>query len=175
MFERCLLSTYCARHFALYPPFMEFSHSFSVILRNQYSCGIGGNGKPLQCSCLGSPMDRRAWQATVHGVAKTKVHKHNKFALKLPNRIRIHTQVCLTQAHGYSSARNVSRAVRRVVTSYLTRDSHKSQYFSDIFLRLHLMICYKSVGPQGDLSLGRSELCLFLATVFPHLLEVITI
>ena len=26
-----------------------------------------GNGKPLQYSCLGNPMDRRAWWATVHG------------------------------------------------------------------------------------------------------------
>ena len=25
-----------------------------------------GNGNPLQYSCLGNPMDRRAWQATVH-------------------------------------------------------------------------------------------------------------
>ena len=29
-----------------------------------------GNGNPLQCSCLGNPMDRRAWSATVHGVAR---------------------------------------------------------------------------------------------------------
>ena len=28
------------------------------------------NGKPLQYSCLGSPMDRGAWQAMVYGVAK---------------------------------------------------------------------------------------------------------
>ena len=28
-----------------------------------------GNGNPLQYSCLENPMDRRAWQATVHGVA----------------------------------------------------------------------------------------------------------
>ena len=28
------------------------------------------NGNPLQYSCLGNPMDRGAWQATVHGVAK---------------------------------------------------------------------------------------------------------
>ena len=27
-----------------------------------------GNGNPLQYSCLGNPMDRRIWQATVHGV-----------------------------------------------------------------------------------------------------------
>ena len=27
-----------------------------------------GNGNPLQYSCLGNPMDRGEWQATVHGV-----------------------------------------------------------------------------------------------------------
>ena len=30
----------------------------------------GGNRDPLQYSCLENPMDRGAWQATVHGVAK---------------------------------------------------------------------------------------------------------
>ena len=30
-----------------------------------------GNGNPLLYSCLGNPMDRGAWQATVHGVAKS--------------------------------------------------------------------------------------------------------
>ena len=29
-----------------------------------------GNGNPLQHSCLGNPMDRGAWWAIVHGVAK---------------------------------------------------------------------------------------------------------
>ena len=29
-----------------------------------------GNGNPLQYSCLGNPMDRGAWWATVHGMAK---------------------------------------------------------------------------------------------------------
>ena len=28
----------------------------------------GGNGKPFQYSCLGNPLDRGAWRATVHGV-----------------------------------------------------------------------------------------------------------
>ena len=30
----------------------------------------GGNGKPLQSSCLGNPMDRGAWWTTIHGVLK---------------------------------------------------------------------------------------------------------
>ena len=29
-----------------------------------------GNGNPLQYSCLGNPMARGVWWATVHGVAK---------------------------------------------------------------------------------------------------------
>ena len=28
----------------------------------------GGNGNPLQYSCLGNSIDRQAWWATVHGV-----------------------------------------------------------------------------------------------------------
>ena len=29
-----------------------------------------GKGNPLQYSCLGNPVDRGTWQATVHGVSK---------------------------------------------------------------------------------------------------------
>ena len=32
----------------------------------------GGNGNPLQYSCLEKPMDRGAWWATVYGVAKSQ-------------------------------------------------------------------------------------------------------
>ena len=28
------------------------------------------NGNPLQCSCLGNPTDRGAWQATIHEITK---------------------------------------------------------------------------------------------------------
>ena len=30
-----------------------------------------GKGNPFQCSCLENPMDREAWWATVHEVAKS--------------------------------------------------------------------------------------------------------
>ena len=30
----------------------------------------GGNGNPVQYSCLGNPMDRGAWWAAVHGFTK---------------------------------------------------------------------------------------------------------
>ena len=31
----------------------------------------GGNGNPLQYSCLENSIDRGAWRATVHGIAKS--------------------------------------------------------------------------------------------------------
>ena len=39
-----------------------------------YLTGLGGegNGNPLQYSCLENPMDRGAWGAAVHGVAKSR-------------------------------------------------------------------------------------------------------
>ena len=33
-----------------------------------------GNGNALQYSCLENPMDRGAWQATVHSVAQSQTH-----------------------------------------------------------------------------------------------------
>ena len=32
----------------------------------------GGHGNPLQYSCLDNPMNRGAWQATVHRVAESQ-------------------------------------------------------------------------------------------------------
>ena len=57
-----------------------------------------GNGSPLQYFCLGNPIDRGAWQATVHGVTKEsdtvatkqcttrRTHQHRS----LSNRILLH-------------------------------------------------------------------------------------
>ena len=36
-----------------------------------------GNGNPLQYSCLENPVDRGAWQATDHGVAKSRTQLRN--------------------------------------------------------------------------------------------------
>ena len=49
-----------------------------------------GNGNPLQYSCLGNPMDRGAWWATVQGVAKEldmteRVNNNNNTSLRSIN------------------------------------------------------------------------------------------
>ena len=41
----------------------------SLIPESERSLGEG-NGNPLQYSCLGNPMDRGAWWATIHVAAK---------------------------------------------------------------------------------------------------------
>ena len=38
-----------------------------------------GNGNPLQYSCPGNPIDRGAWWATVHGIARRTEHAHRSF------------------------------------------------------------------------------------------------
>ena len=40
-----------------------------------YCCHLkmaGGNGNPLQCSCLENPRDRGAWWAAIYGVAQSR-------------------------------------------------------------------------------------------------------
>ena len=63
--------------------------AFLVLSSKEFACSAGdsgdpvsmtelerspveGNGNPLQYSCLGNPVDRGTWQATVHGVVKSQ-------------------------------------------------------------------------------------------------------
>ena len=54
------------------------THSYYNLVVQSFQCIWGylgiisgeGNGKPLQYSCLENSLDRRAWQATVHEVAR---------------------------------------------------------------------------------------------------------
>ena len=45
----------------------------------------GGHGNPLQYSCLKNPMDRGAWQATVHRVAESDTAEVTEHASTLPS------------------------------------------------------------------------------------------
>ena len=49
-----------------------------------------GNGNPLQYSCQDNPMDRGAWWATVHGVAKRQTC--------LSDRTHTHTRTHITES-----------------------------------------------------------------------------
>ena len=59
-------------------PEPQDNHKFSAFVNTGDVGSILGSGRspgeghdnPLQDSCLGNPMDKEAWRATVHGVAK---------------------------------------------------------------------------------------------------------
>ena len=57
-------------------PNAGYAGHMSLILGSGRSPG-GGNGNPLQYSCLENPVDRGGWQATVHGVAKSRTQLSN--------------------------------------------------------------------------------------------------
>ena len=68
---------------------MAFCYSFLDITDAGSIPGSGrlpgeGNGNLLQYSCMKNPMDKGAWQATIHGVARVR---HN-LATKPPDRLR---------------------------------------------------------------------------------------
>ena len=60
----------------------------------------GKHGNPLQYFCLENPMDRRSWQATVHGVAKsrTRLKQLSTHAFIYISSVQFSsvTQLCLT-------------------------------------------------------------------------------
>ena len=65
-----------------------------------------GNGNPLQFSCLENPMDREAWQSTVHGVTKSQT-RLSDFTHSLTT--RYWTVICLL---GTSTCRHVGKSIQ---------------------------------------------------------------
>ena len=53
------------------PPAMQEAQEMWVQSLDQEDSRGGGNGNPLHYSCLKCLMNRGAWRATVHGVAKS--------------------------------------------------------------------------------------------------------
>ena len=63
-----------------------------MIPRQGRSPGVG-NGNPLQYSCLEHPMDRRPWQATVHGVAMSRMRLSARARAHTHTHTNTHTQI----------------------------------------------------------------------------------
>ena len=58
--------------------YITFKLTTSTGLGRQLTAWAGeGSGTPLQYSCLENPMDGGAWQAAVHGVAKSRTQLSN--------------------------------------------------------------------------------------------------
>ena len=80
----------------------EDSGSMSSILRLGSSLE-GGNGNPLQYSCLENLMDRGAWQARVHGVIRVRHYSATKNKTRLLGPLSdYHTHYLLGKKDGFN-------------------------------------------------------------------------
>ena len=59
-----------------------------------------GHGTPLQYSCLKNPMDRGAWQATVHGVQRVR---HSYICMYTHTHTHTHTHTYISISYIYIS------------------------------------------------------------------------
>lgn len=129
-------------------PFMEFSHNFSVTFW-EISIPVV---ETTPASCLGSPMDS--------SLQRLKFINIINLPLKLPNRIRIHTQVCLTQNMViplHTMFPELSEGLWPLIWPEIPTRANTPQTFSPSTFDDVLQICRSS----GRFILGRSELCLF--------------
>ena len=91
----------------------------------------GGHGNPLQYSCLGNPMDRGAWRATVHRIAEsqTRLTRVNKLTVtNLTNLSPIQAHVDQSTQHIYmNNGGQIERGyeILRYGYSVMTLDFHK--------------------------------------------------
>ena len=82
---------------------------FDLGVRRIPGSGVG-NGNPLQYSCLENSIDRRAWQATIHGVAKSWTGLGHWTHTKVPGILQHSTQKqdCFL-SHRLTSSETVSK------------------------------------------------------------------
>ena len=88
----------------------------SLIPGSGKAIGVG-NGNPLQYSCLETFMDRGAWPATIHGVAKSQVKRRTHiFTLKSMHMNLIH--FCLLRNHCRDTASQAEHNSVRTACSF---------------------------------------------------------
>ena len=109
----------------------------------------GGHGSALWSSCLENSMDRGAWRATVHGVAKSWT---------LLKRLSIHTSRGRMELRSQRALlRRVDPDVRLQVRTWQLRSKgdHRSKFFRKIHLILGHLFC--AGVPSGHLQVP--QLC----------------
>ena len=123
----------------------------SSILRSERSPG-GGNGSPLQYSCLESPMDRGVWWAAVHVVAKSQMTEVT---------LHTHTLTCpLRKSYIVSSVQEAWWS-----TGVYGREAALLSPFPTLLV-LGLNLQY----PYPALLALRAVPCIYIASVWFHLL-----
>ena len=103
----------------------------------------GGHGNPLQYSCLENPMDRGAWQATVHRVAKSWTW------LK-----QLSTHTCTSQTISKILKRrdcfpnSLYKAIITLITKSNNENTQKENYRPMSLMNIHAKILNKTLANQ---------------------------
>ena len=100
------------------------------------------NGNPLQCSCLGNPMDTGAWWPTVHGVEKSQT-RLSDFAFT------------------FHYSRWKFRLQDNTSPSFLNTFNHLSMLIVGIGCYGAMTLCLQSWQSRNPLSMGRSSNSVF--------------
>ena len=113
-----------------------------------------GNGNPLQCSCLENPMDRGAWWATVHGVAKSRTRLSNFTSLSVQSLSRVRLF-----AAPWTAARQASLSITN------SRSLLKLMSIESVMPSNHLILCcplllLPSIFPSIRVFSNESALCI---------------
>ena len=96
-----------------------------------------GNGNPFQYSCLENPMDRGAWCATVHGVAKSRTPLSNySCTQKLSKCSLTHGLSCSLSTWPLQAAQ-INQSLKEIVDLILKQNIQKrTQVWREIYLHL---------------------------------------
>ena len=106
-----------------------------------------GNSSALQCSCLGNPMDKGAWQATVREVAESDMTEHtHKCLSELP--------CCMVPSKAFHTVQNESFI--------------KFFYTGDFFKALIFLLCFGAI--DSTLPTGTSLIYLISINLFTRFL-----
>ena len=115
----------------------------------------GGHGNPLQYSCLVNPMDRGAWQATVHGVVRSWTQ------LK---RLSMHTCSKANQKNPTSQKGSPLAEKGEFIDTNNSWDSVHTKY---VWIPEHISVL--------DLSLYRCEMCTCVLCRCEHVCTLICV
>ena len=126
---------------------------------SERSLGVG-NGNPLQYSCLEHSMDRGAWQATVHWVAKSQTQ------------VSIHTQPSLwsnSHIHTWLVEKNIALTIWTFVSKAMSLLFNMLSRFVIAFLPRSKRLLISWLQSLSTVILETKKIKSVTVSIFPHL------
>ena len=87
-----------------------------------------GNGNPLQYSCLENPMNRGAWQVTVHGVTRVR---RNLATKPPPHHLIVFESEIANKYISYSH--NIGTIIMRIIMNHITLCLLYKPYWTNLY------------------------------------------